>query len=176
MLDNKTYIHWKTASEANNSHFVVQRGLDIENWEDIATITASGTTNVLKNYSFLDENLPVGQNKLYYRLGQVDLDGRQTYSQIVEVSLNTTYNQSFKVFPNPAKESVNVKYIAVQSGDIQLVLTDIIGNILSTQTHSTTQGINIINLNTNHLASGIYQISAQQPNGIKYHHKLVIAK
>lgn len=66
-------VKWTTASEHNSSHFVLHSSYDGENWREIATKDAAGNSTEEVRYSFIDYN----QKELtYYRLVQVDIDGK----------------------------------------------------------------------------------------------------
>ncbi len=74
------YIFWTTATETNTSHFVLERSTDMENFIQIAQITASGNSNSPRNYSCADDHPETGYS--YYRLKIVDLNGEIQYSNV----------------------------------------------------------------------------------------------
>jgi len=72
------YIHlkWETASEENASHFVIEKSLDGNSWEEVNSIDAQGTTSSTTSYSYRD--FKTADEIVYYRLVQVDYDGQST--------------------------------------------------------------------------------------------------
>ena len=102
-------IEWATAMEENNSHFIVQRTHDGASWESLTEIGGAGfSSNVLK-YEYIDMNPYMDVN--YYRIMQVDYDGKYDYSDIVMVnSLVQQADINLKVFPNPATDKVQVQW------------------------------------------------------------------
>jgi hypothetical protein len=68
-------LKWQTASEHNNSHFILERTTTGNFTEkDVINITAgAGNSTQLLDYSFVDTDAPAAIN--YYRLSQVDYDG-----------------------------------------------------------------------------------------------------
>lgn len=74
------YIFWTTATETNTSHFVLERSTDMENFIQIAQITASGNSNSPRNYSCADDHPETGYS--YYRLKIVDLNDEIQYSNV----------------------------------------------------------------------------------------------
>jgi hypothetical protein len=74
------YIFWTTATETNTSHFVLERSTDMENFIQIAQITASGNSNSPRNYSCADDHPETGYS--YYRLKIVDLNGEIQYGNV----------------------------------------------------------------------------------------------
>src|SRR5690606_37294014 len=47
-------LTWSTASELNNDHFTIERSADGEQYEALAEVAGSGTTNTVKHYSYED--------------------------------------------------------------------------------------------------------------------------
>lgn len=68
-------LKWQTASEHNNSHFILERSTTGEFTEnDVITIMdGAGNSTELIDYSYRDFDAPKEIN--YYRLTQVDYDG-----------------------------------------------------------------------------------------------------
>ena len=71
--DGGILINWKTASEHNSSHFILEKSRDGEDWTQIYTEQAAGNSNQLLTYNFTDIKSIDGLN--YYRLQQYDFDG-----------------------------------------------------------------------------------------------------
>ncbi|HEY6162905.1 MAG TPA: G8 domain-containing protein [Bacteroidia bacterium] len=85
-------LTWVTASENNNSYFVIERTVEGTHFDSLQLIPGSGTTTTVHYYSSIDNEPLKGIS--YYRLKQVDNNGQFTYSQIVAVELDVLY-------PNP---------------------------------------------------------------------------
>lgn len=98
-------LSWKTAQEQHNDHFEIERSADGNNFTTIGTLTGAGNTNAITSYSFSDTDPLAGIN--YYRLKQVDIDGRFEYSRFISVSFNNLHRLT--VFPNPATERLNIR-------------------------------------------------------------------
>ena len=91
-----TLLEWSTAEEVNNNRFDIERSIDGDTYEVIASVPGKGNSILLTNYLYTDKNLfPVA----YYRLKQVDLDGRFDYSKVVQVK--NDYAGKLMVYPNP---------------------------------------------------------------------------
>jgi hypothetical protein len=78
-------IYWITASETNNSLFVIEKSRDAINFETLGIESGAGNSSTLLNYSLIDTN---PYETTYYRLKQVDYDGKETYSNIIAVNQN----------------------------------------------------------------------------------------
>ncbi|MDP4246444.1 MAG: T9SS type A sorting domain-containing protein [Bacteroidota bacterium] len=98
-------LRWATASESNSDYFEVQRSADGTGWQSLSKVKAAGNSNGVINYHATDP-IPGVAGDLYYRLKQVDLDGRATYSEIQKV--NAGNRRVLQVFPSPAK---NILYV-----------------------------------------------------------------
>ncbi len=107
-LTNKVVLlNWKTSSETNSSHFDIERSMNGFSFEKIGEVKAAGNSNTVSFYNFTDR-LPVkGMN--YYRLKQVDLDGKYSYSEIRKVEIKSEM-PLFVIQNNPSNgKSVIVK-------------------------------------------------------------------
>lgn len=71
---------WTTASELDNAYFQIQRSSDALAFADVAIVEGVGTTNESNSYEYTDKNANAGLN--YYRIKQVDIDGKSSYSEI----------------------------------------------------------------------------------------------
>lgn len=96
-------IAWVTASERNNDYFAVERSIDAKNYKTIATIKGKGNATTENKYHFIDEKLSNGV--YYYRLKQVDFDGRSETFQPKSVVIENATNHLI-VFPNPSNDGV----------------------------------------------------------------------
>ena len=87
-------LSWATASEVNASHFAIERSIDGVNFQKIGTVAAQ---NKPSTYHFADDApLSIGA---YYRLLEVDFNGKATISKAVFVEKAT---QRLTVYPNPS--------------------------------------------------------------------------
>nr|MCU0340855.1 hypothetical protein [Spirosomataceae bacterium] len=111
--ENKASIlEWQTSTEIGNSHFEVQRSFNLNTFENIGRVEGYGTTTTDKTYVFTDAQPRIGAN--YYRLKQVDFDGKFSYSRIISVIVRT--NGEVALFPNPTAEKLRVE--GLESGSL----------------------------------------------------------
>jgi hypothetical protein len=103
--NGRVLVDWSTASEVNASHFEVQRGFDSRNLVTVKTVPANGNSLSSSFYHYEDEFLRKGI--YYYRLRQVDLDGKSELTRIVSVRVDG--NETARVFPNPATEIITIE-------------------------------------------------------------------
>ena len=109
--NNTTLLKWSTASEFNNQYFEVQRQ-DANTWETIGVENGKGNSQQLQNYTHIDAQPKEGIN--YYRLKQVDFDGKFEYSPVISVKFSNISNSpsttpAVSIYPNPTSGEVWVK-------------------------------------------------------------------
>jgi hypothetical protein len=84
--EHTSLITWETISEKDNEYFLIERSIDGINFETIGKVKGAINSSSLIAYSFIDENPALGVN--YYRLKQVDLDTKSSYSSIKSVDFS----------------------------------------------------------------------------------------
>lgn len=102
--ENTIELRWETASETNNDYFIVERSQNGSDFQKIDTVKGAGNSSLYKTYYVIDNKPNDGIN--YYRLTQVDFDGRSKTFEIVLCNLSsedseilmTTYDVSGKLF------------------------------------------------------------------------------
>ena len=107
---NKVNLNWATATELNNDHFEIQHSDNGEDFKPIGQLKGNGTTPVGASYNFEHPTPSVGIN--YYRLKQVDVDGKYEYSPIRSVLFG---KNKVSVSPTFAKENVTIYVSGDQS-------------------------------------------------------------
>jgi hypothetical protein len=160
-------LRWSTNSEVNNTGFYIERSTDASTFESLTfvpTKAVNGNSSSVMEYDFNDLSPLTGNN--YYRLRQVDQNGRITYSSTVllkapKPNAITVYN----VYPNPAKSNLNISIAAPEAANISLAVFDLTGRMVGEQRVSVLAGNNVVPLNVSALASGTYLIKIICANG-----------
>lgn len=101
------HLYWVTATETNNSHFVVERSRGGQYWEYLTTIAGSGTVNTPSFYEYNDYDYIDGVN--YYRLIQIDYNSEADTSKIISISTQpkpiiekpVAYDTIGRIIPDP---------------------------------------------------------------------------
>ena len=169
---NNIQLAWSTASETNNNGYEIERSYDAKNYTNIGFVKGAGTSNKLNNYSFIDAN--TNGFDVYYRLKQIDFDGNFSYSNIVKISNidNGTFD-IVNVQPNPFDNELNIRINAISDKNIQVLIYDSKGALISERNVNAILGLNTINIdNANVLPKGFYVLKVTQ-GGITKAVKLV---
>ncbi|RYE13244.1 MAG: BspA family leucine-rich repeat surface protein, partial [Sphingobacteriales bacterium] len=122
---NRALLQWSTGAELNNSYFEIERTTDGANFTSIAKVTGKGTTNQTNRYSAYDLAPINGVN--YYRLKQVDLDGKTTLLETRELRFSLDKQLTITLYPNPVSETINLVFSGYGDIDTKVVITNILG-------------------------------------------------
>lgn len=100
-------LTWETSSETNAAYYEIQRGTDALKFETIGKITAYGQSIELNQYQYLDQKPLKGIN--YYRLKQVDLDGKYSYTPARALNFSELNAATAKYYPNPTHGQLTIE-------------------------------------------------------------------
>ncbi len=163
---SKNVLKWITATEQNNKGFEIQRSVDGSNFSSIGFVISKAVpgSSASTNYSF-DDAKPFANNN-YYRLKQIDKDGKETYTNIVSLKgQRPSTLQLSRLYPNPASASISLIVTAPANDKISIVVTDFAGRIVMQKTSAILAGDNKLSLNIAQLSAGSYMIKAISENG-----------
>ena len=150
-------LNWTTASETNNSGFLIERSAGNNQWSEVSFVNGSGTTTSQKDYSYTDKNLSSG--KYNYRLKQIDYNGQYNYfnlSNEVNIGLPSKFNLS-QNYPNPFNPGTKISFDIPVDGKVSITLYDISGKEVSKLVNEfKTAGYYSVSFNGSNLSSGTY--------------------
>lgn len=149
-------LNWKTATETNNSGFVVERSKDEENFTQIGFVSGRGTTTEITSYNYLDTEIETG--KYYYRLKQTDFDGTFKYLNVVLVDVGLPKQfQLSQNHPNPFNPTTTVKFQLPVDANVRIELFNSIGQKVSELINNDLSGgVHEVTVEGSNLSSGIY--------------------
>ena len=124
-------LTWTTATEINNDYFELQLTTDGIFFETVGKINGAGNSSILNSYEFVDKAFYQGNN--YYRLKQVDYDGKFSLSKLISIN-NSPFRNDFKpvVYPNPTNQKLNIqsqtiiKELSIMNIDGRLILNKVV--------------------------------------------------
>jgi len=172
----KVQLLWTTATEMNNLGFEIERCAQSQEWVTIGFVEGRGTTTEVQTYKFIDELFGVNSEKVFYRLKQIDFNGRYNYSSEIEVNTVPVNFVLLQNFPNPFNPTTKIRYSLKDDCDVSLSVYDVLGNKVASLVNSyQNAGIYEFTFDGSNLSSGIYiyQIKAGEFTAIK---KLLLLK
>ena len=171
--DNQLY--WNTSAENNNNGFYVQRSFDGISFLDIKFVASKangGNSSSAISYDFTDIKAFAG--KSFYRIKQVDKDGKTAISSIIEINkASKNVLLTVSLYPNPVKDQLNLVIGSVIPQTVVLVVTDIFGRQVSQKVQKLSLGNNYVALDVNQLSRGSYVINFISENGSSVIQKFV---
>ncbi len=158
---NVVNLDWATGSEINHDYFSLEHSTNGADFAEIEFIRGEGNdSDTKKEYSFLHRNANSGVN--YYRLLQVDMDGKYTYSSVVKAEIKA--NTNISVAPNPTFDLMTVQVSELPQNAVVLTLHHAnTGQKLSVIDLS--EGQSNLRVNTEDLAPGMYIVQVLSDNG-----------
>ncbi|GAB4338789.1 MAG: hypothetical protein OHK0038_17640 [Flammeovirgaceae bacterium] len=103
---DQVLLTWQTTSEFQNEGFEVQKSINGIDFEKIGFVQGKGTTKVKSDYSFT----VIENDDAYFRLKQLNTDGKFEYSNIIYVSRNQYRENVLNIYPNPSISFVNLDW------------------------------------------------------------------
>jgi hypothetical protein len=151
-------LTWETASEITNAGFEIQRKGEQGEWVVLGFVKGNGAPSV---YNFTDNN-PLSIS--YYRLRQVDHDGKSELSNIVSVIKERKLN--VQMYPNPTSGRLNIQLATEANADITVF--NLVGQVVMTNEKVTTVG----EIDLSGLARGTYIVEVKS-EGVITRQKIV---
>ncbi len=155
-LKSKIQLNWQTATELNNAGFDIQRSTDpLSNFTKIGFVKGQGNASKLVDYQFFDENVRLGTT-YYYRLRQMDLDGKEMFSKIEAANLDKDGVWDIAIEPNPAESILNIEVLGKAQQTIRLDMFSMEGKLILSKKLAAENAKTTIDLTP--LSSGIYML------------------
>jgi hypothetical protein len=165
--ENSDVLTWTTTSELNNAAFTVLYSNDGKNYTPLTTVNSkatSGNSNVELSYSAENKQPKLGHN--YYKLEQIDMDGKSLMNtQVVDLMWGATAS-TINVYPNPTSNELNIDIFTTKAENSTIKILDMSGRILKEIQTKLSAGANSIQTNIGELATGIYTLQIFENNKI----------
>lgn len=144
---------WNVAGERDVQTYIVERSTTGTNFITLGEVAATNSTA----YSFIDNNPVSGVT--FYRIKEVDIDGKFKYSTIVRLSLDK--NISLRAYPSPAKDQVTIEHAVTNQGTLSITTTD--GRLVKQIDIKAELNQTVINISN--LKAGLYIVRFVNTNG-----------
>ncbi|MEO5681986.1 MAG: M14 family zinc carboxypeptidase [Chitinophagaceae bacterium] len=142
----KIGLNWEAVTDKTHNYFEVEKSADAISFTTIGKVTSGAPFN------FTDYAPYNGNN--YYRIREVDMDGKITYSKIINVPYNAG-KAGLLVYPNPVTDLLRVKINDRSTGSVDIKITDVQGRIVYTAADIENTG-NEIKINTHSFMPQVY--------------------
>lgn len=145
---------WQTSSELNNAGFEVELSTNGTEFKKVGFVKGAGTTNQIQNYAF---NHSINASLVYFRLRQLDIDGKFNYSPVI--ALNQAKTQIVSVSPNPSFGEVKLTLKGFGTEKLNVVITNLLGQPVAVIQAMPDQAEEQFNAIANKLVIGTYNVA-----------------
>lgn len=153
--EDKAVNIWSTATETNNSHFIVSKSSDGVYYKDITIVEGKGNSSEVTFYEFIDYELLSGDN--YYKLTQVDIDGTSTELGIRVINYYKHYKDlNINLTPNPAQSYINLDFFSENDKETIIQIYDMQGKPIQTYEKMVDEGESQMEIDISLLETGMY--------------------
>lgn len=171
---NEIKLTWATSSEINNDYFSIERSEDGSHFYEIGQISGNGNTNEVVEYEFTDRFVfaPVA----YYRLRQVDYDGRYEYFDVQRVETGLAKEQKEIVaYPTTVRDNKlklsatkpflikDVSFYNISGGETKSLIAD------TSQLNSLSYQVNL-----SELQKGLYIVRVFSTDGVEFTSRIIV--
>lgn len=167
-VNNNTVINWKTASELNNDYFEVEKSENAIDFFVLDRINGAGNSNIELTYEWHENSYLRGK---YYRLKQVDYDGKTTFYTPIYFEGCKSSENSIKLLSSSAQENVVLQFQNQEDELVNINVFTINGVCIYQTQKNIIAGAELLEINTAAWQSGLYiiQIASQLTNkSLKY--------
>lgn len=159
LTETHTEVLWSTATEVNNSHFLLDRSYDGIDYEYVTRVNGAGYSQSRLDYTYND-TLDRRQNFIYYRIQQVDFNGDQEIYGPVIVRRVELFN--FFIYPNPSTD-----YLFIETTNTNplsgVKIYDRTGKVVVDETYAFESNLRIVDIRN--LKKGTYFLDLSFSNG-----------
>ncbi len=167
LKDQVAAIRWSTLQEINSDYFEVERSLDNVNFIPVGKVKAAGNSDGKRQYNFNDQlSLLSNSNVFYYRIKQVDSDGKYIYSKTVVLRRQPI--EITRVMPNPFIGELKVMVQVERSVNAEFSIVDAHGKVIYANMKPLMKGQNIVTISgLDFLSQGAYLLKVNTGTAIE---------
>lgn len=147
--NNGNLIKWSTASESNNSHFIIERSTNGFDYLNIGIVQGTGNSLVSQNYYFNDNY----NGDAFYRLTQVDFNEDEDLLGVEKSSCEIEGNTIYTFQENG---NLSISALLKQNDNLNIYLYDMSGKLIYDSNNRAYAGSNSFQIPTDNLSSSTY--------------------
>lgn len=156
-------LNWVTATETNSSHFEIERSDDSQNFVSIGQVKAAGQSSQKQFYKFKDaQPLPLS----YYRLKQVDLDEKVTFSSIITLNKQKNAFKINNLYPSAVSDKLTLDVSTPNNKPLELSIVDVFGRTIWSKKVLNKEGDFMETIGVETLNSGLYFLHIQNETSV----------
>jgi hypothetical protein len=168
--DKGALLSWETATEENADYYEIQRSADGGVWKVIDRVDAAGNSSIARQYQYLD----LEGGNVQYRLRQVDLDGKETFTGIRRTNCEgKTFSST--IYPVPAKDKITLVVRSDKAATTNLQILDVNGRMVKQVRTNINNGNTNIAIDVSSLPQGEYILISADPS-VRIAKKFVVAR
>jgi hypothetical protein len=167
VVDKSVILNWITEQEINHNYFEVERSFDGVAFKSISIVLDGFENGSRKNYQFKDNDVELqSKSVVYYRLKQVDNDGKVFYTNTLVVKLKAAEGVVIQTSPNPFTENLNIRFTSIANNVAEISIINANGQQVLSKKYSVSKGYNNLQVGgLTTLAPGMY-IAQLKMNGV----------
>jgi Secretion system C-terminal sorting domain len=170
--NNDAVLAWKVDNEdSRTDKYEIERSVNATDFTKIATVAAKANGQASNSYELTDANLAAlvqnANGVIYYRVKQLDKDGRFVYTEIRNIRLSGKSGFSASVFPNPVKDVATLNVDLTTAADVLVYITDAAGKEVQKLTINGAVGGNTRRINMSNFAKGTYVMKVTTGTDVK---------
>jgi uncharacterized repeat protein (TIGR01451 family) len=152
-------LKWDIICDQPIDIFEIERSTDNIHFSKIAEQDADPIRiNQLEHAAANDKFDMLDAAVIFYRIKVIAKDGQVAYSNIILVRKQTKGGE-FNIFPNPANELVNIKYVAEKETEAVVTIFDALGKLVKSQKIRLYKGNNTVPVTgLGSCSNGVYQL------------------
>ncbi len=152
-------LNWSTTNEMSNDHYDIERSIDGKNFSHVASVYAIKSVSGKGSYNYKDVTTPAGT--VYYRIKQLDVTGKYSFSKVIVVTTDTRTNL-WRTFYTGSGIRVAIQ---TNVNNATIAIRDVSGKVLAQKSASNLTNGQTIDIPTTGYAKGLYLISISTEKG-----------
>ena len=166
-LDRQVELSWTALDKFNSDRYLIERSLDGQEYIVIGEVSSKNLGPGPAFYEFLDES-PVKNSLNYYRVRQVDFDGKEFISSPLYIHMRNIDDHQFYISPNPVSSTscfMMEFYWPESVALVQFQIVDASGRLVDDFADPVMEGYNMVNHQVNGIQPGLYYIVLSDEHG-----------
>jgi hypothetical protein len=177
-LYRQVELNWTALDEFNSDKYIIERSIDGQEYTAIGEVSSQNSGPGPAFYSFLDES-PVKNSLNYYRIRQLDFDGKEFISSPLYIHMRDIDDHQFFISPNPVSSTAcfMLEFYWPETVDlVQFQIVDVSGRLVDDFVDPVMEGYNMVNHQFNGIEPGQYYIVLSDDHGNYAAEDFVIGK